>query len=197
VHLEGKIIPRWEWRTFAENLGAEGQRVLTRGEARVKESRETYVLSRRSDENTKIRDGLMDIKSLQAVNEDGLEQWCPIMKEEFPLSADKVQRLLDVLKVSAPAELRDSYTFGEFLSELVEIHPDLVAVDVKKRRHGLTINGAIVEFAETEFNGIPLQTICVEHADPELVMATVRELGLDHLENINYIKAMKRIVGIR
>ena len=79
----------------------------------------------------------------------------------------------------------------------MEIHPDLVAVDVKKRRHGLTINGAIVEFAETEFNGIPLQTICVEHADPELVMATVRELGLDHLENINYIKAMKRIVGIR
>ena len=144
VHLEGKIIPRWEWRTFAENLGAEGQRVLTRGEARVKESRETYVLSRRSDENTKIRDGLMDIKSLQAVNEDGLEQWCPIMKEKFPLSADKVQRLLDVLKVSAPAELRDSYTFGEFLSELVEIHPDLVAVDVKKRRHGLH-HGAIVE----------------------------------------------------
>ena len=44
--MEGKIIPRWEWRTFAENLGAEGQRVLTRGEARVKESRETYVLSR-------------------------------------------------------------------------------------------------------------------------------------------------------
>ena len=41
----------FEWRTFAENLGAERQSA-DRGEARVKESRETYVLSRRSDERT-------------------------------------------------------------------------------------------------------------------------------------------------
>ena len=74
-------------------------------------------------------------------------------------------------------------------------HPDLVAVDVSKRRHGLTINGS-VEFATTEFNSIPLQTICVEHADPALVMETVRQLGLDSFTNINYIAAMKRVVGM-
>lgn len=194
--MENVIIPRWEWRTFAEDLEAEGARVLAAGEVKTKESQEVYVLSRRSNENTKIRDGLMDIKSLQEVNAAGLEQWRPIMKEQFPLSSEKLARTLDVLKVSPPAKMKDWYTYDEFISDVVGKHPDLVAVDVKKRRHGLTISGTTVEFAETKFNGVPLQTICVEHADPELVLDVVRQLGLEELDNINYIKAMKRIVGI-
>ena len=194
--MDGVIIPRWEWRTFAENLEAEGAGVLSHGEAKVKESKEVYILSRRSNENTKIRDGLMDIKSLQAVNDDGLEQWRPIMKEQFPVVAENLMRLLGVLQVSAPPDIRKSYTYDEFIEDIVEPHPDLVAVDVAKRRYGLTINGCTVEFAMTEFNSIPLQTICVEHADPDLVMETVRQLGLGSFANINYIAAMKRVVGM-
>ena len=194
--MDGVIIPRWEWRTFAEDLEAEGARVLTHGEARLKESKEVYILSRRSNENTKIRDGLMDVKSLQAVNDDGLEQWRPIMKEEFPLSVEAIIRLLGVLQVSAPTDLRPVYTYDEFLEDIVNFHPDLVAVDVSKRRQGLIINECITEFAMTEFNSIPLQTICVEHADPTLVTETVRQLGLDSFANVNYIAAMKRAVGM-
>lgn len=194
--MDNVIVPRWEWRTFAEDLEAEGAKVLGHGEAKLKESKEVYILSRRSNENTKIRDGLMDIKSLQAVNDDGLEQWRPIMKEQFPLPSAKLADLLEILKVDAPENLKESYTYDEFIEEVVKPHPDLVAVDVSKRRNGLTINGTTVEYAETEFNFVPLQTICVEHADPELVMATVRELGLDQFDNINYIAAMKRVVGM-
>jgi len=194
--LDGVIIPRWEWRTFAENLEAEGARVLSHGEARLKESKEVYILSRRSNENTKIRDGLMDIKSLQDVNDDGLEQWRPIMKEQFPLSVESLVRLFGILQVAAVSDLKQSYTYDEFIEDIVKPHPDLVAVDVAKRRYGLTINGCTVEFATTEFNSIPLQTICVEHADPALVMETVRQLGLDSFANINYIAAMKRVVGM-
>ncbi len=195
--LDGVIIPRWEWRTFAEDLEAEGARVLAAGEVKTRDSQEVYILSRKSDENTKIRDGLMDIKTLQAVNADGLEQWRPIMKEQFPLAGDKLVELMTVLKVSPPERVKQSYTYDEFLSDVVGKHPDLVAVDVKKRRHGLTISGATVEFADTKFNGVPMQTICVEHADPDLVMNVVRQLGLEGLDNINYIRAMKRIVGIK
>lgn len=194
--MDGVIIPRWEWRTFAEDLEAEGARVLAAGEVKSKESEEVYILSRKSDENTKIRDGLMDIKSLQAVNADGLEQWRPIMKEQFPLAAGKLVELMAVLKVSPPAKMKQLYTYDEFISAVVGEHPDLVAVEVKKRRHGLTISGATVEFAETRFNGVPLHTICVEHADPDLVMNVIRQLGLEGLDNINYIKAMKRTVGM-
>ena len=194
--MDGVIIPRWEWRTFAENLEVEGARVLSHGEAKLKESKEVYVLSRRSNENTKIRDGLMDIKSLQAVNDNGLEQWRPIMKEQFPLNVESLMRLFGILQVAAPHDIKQSCTYDEFIDDIVKPHPDLVAVDVSKRRYGLTINGCTVEFATTEFNSTPLQTICVEHADPALVMETVRQLGLDPSANINYIAAMKRVVGM-
>jgi hypothetical protein len=69
-------------------------------------------------------------------------------------------------------------------------------VYVKKVRYIYNINGCAVELAETEFNGKPYQTACVEHIDPAVVLATVKELGLEGSENINYIKAMKKSVGI-
>ncbi|HAV21337.1 MAG: hypothetical protein QM391_02180 [Bacillota bacterium] len=194
--MGGEIIPRWEWRTFAKDLEKEGAELLSHGEPRVKDSKEVYILSRKSNENVKIRDGLMDVKSLQAVNEDGLEQWRPIMKEKFPLSAEDLKRLLDILQVSAPAHLKPSYEYDEFLEEIVKPHPDLMAVDVSKHRQGLIINECITEFALTEFNSVPFQTICVEHEDPALVMETVRKLGLESFDNINYIVAMKRAVGM-
>ena len=69
-------------------------------------------------------------------------------------------------------------------------------VDVEKIRNIYTINGTTVEIAETSFNGKATRTICVEHADPALVIRTVDELSLSGFENINYIQAMKKAVGI-
>ena len=53
-----------------------------------------------------------------------------------------------------------------------------------------------VVLAETDFDGVTLQTICIEHEDPDLVMKTVRQLALEDLPNINYIQAMKKTVGM-
>ena len=60
----------------------------------------------------------------------------------------------------------------------------------------LDIDEAIVEIAEVTFDGNPTRTIAVEHADPELVLATVKKLKLNNFENINYIKAMKNQFGL-
>ena len=73
---------------------------------------------------------------------------------------------------------------------------DLVVVDVYKERSIYVINEAIVEIAETTFNGVPMRTICVEHTDPENVINVVRMLEADKFENINYIQAMKKAVGL-
>ena len=40
----------------------------------MQESDELYVLSEETDASVKIRDGLMDVKQLEGVNGDGLEQ---------------------------------------------------------------------------------------------------------------------------
>ena len=191
------IIPRWEWRTFGKDFGEAEGRIKSYPEGNFKTSREKYILSRNSNENCKIRDDLMDIKSLRQVNEDKLEQWYPTMKETFPMKKETIEVLFrDFFKAAVPEFKRDSYTYDQYLEELVGPCPDLEIVDVYKERHIFVINLAIVEIAETTFNGVANRTVCVEHADPANVMNTVRELGLEGMPNINYIRAMKQAVGM-
>jgi hypothetical protein len=84
--------PRFEFRSFGQNFDNAHKR-MARFSLPVPEkvwerhSDEIYILSRTNDiNNTKIRDGKMDIKTyVQTVN--GLEQWNPLMKGEFPIKA--------------------------------------------------------------------------------------------------------------
>jgi len=191
-----KIIPRWEWRTFGKDLGDGEKNIAAHPVEKVRESKEVYILSAVSRDNTKIRDGLMDIKILKNVNENQLEQWMPILKAEFPLTVETLKEVYQSFKVPLPDFQREAYTFEQFLQELIQPNPQLKAVDVHKKRMGYTINDCIVEIAEVIANREALRTVAVEHADPELVMRTVRELGLDRFENINYLKALKNVVGL-
>ena len=194
--MAGKIIPRWEWRTFGDNFGVSEEKIKAYELGNFKKSSEKYILSRNSNENCKVRDELMDIKSLQQVNDDKLEQWYPTLKEGFPLSQETITMLCkDFFKVEVPAMDKEAYDFEAYI-ELCKTVKDLVVVDVYKERSIYVINEAIVEIAETKFNGVPMRTICVEHTDPENVINVVRMLGADHFENINYIQAMKKAVGI-
>ena len=194
--MAGKIIPRWEWRTFGENFGVSEEKIKAYELGNFKKSSEKYILSANSNENCKVRDELMDIKSLQQINDDKLEQWYPTLKEGFPLSQETITMLCkDFFKVEVPAMDKDAYDFEAYI-ELCKSVKDLVVVDVYKERSIYVINEAIVEIAETKFNGVPMRTICVEHTDPENVINVVRMLEADKFENINYIQAMKKAVGL-
>ena len=197
--MAGKIIPRWEWRTFLPengNFGESEEKIKAYEMGNFKKSAEKYILSRNSNENCKVRDELMDIKSPVAVNEDKLEQWYPTMKVEFPLSQATITELCEkFFKIDVPAMDAEAYDFPAYI-ELCKAQKDLVVVDVYKERSIFVINDAVVEIAETKFNGVPMRTICVEHADPENVIGVVRMLGLENYPNVNYIQAMKKAVGI-
>jgi exopolyphosphatase / guanosine-5'-triphosphate,3'-diphosphate pyrophosphatase len=193
----GEIIPRWEWRTFGSGSFGESEDLI-RGkcQAQVRKSGEVYVLSSQSTNNTKVRDDLMDIKTLKAVNADRLEQWNPILKAAFPLTPAVLADVFVALSVPLPALARESYTLAQALDELVRPQPALRVVQVAKERHGFTIDGCIVEIAEVAFDGVPFRTVAVEQEDPERVIATVRALRLERFENINYLRAMKSAVGM-
>jgi hypothetical protein len=189
-------IARWEWRTFGETFGEAEARINAHPKDKVRTSSEVYILSGRSMDNTKIRDGLMDIKTLQKVNADRLEQWYPVMKAGFPLTGPVLADVFRAWKTPVPAFAREAYGYDEFLREIVEPHPDLRTVQVVKERHGFMINGCIVEIANLTFDGRPVRTVAVEMEDPAAVTRTVRELGLEGFENINYLKALKRFAGM-
>lgn len=193
----GEIIPRWEWRTFGKEFGEGEAKIKAHELGTFKKSSEKYILSKNSNENCKIRDDLMDIKSLKQINKDKLEQWYPTMKQTFPMKKEVIEDLFkNYFKVAVPKFEREEYTYDQYLDELVSKCPDLEIVNVYKERSIYTIDETTVEIAETTFNGVANRTVCVEHIDPELVIKVVRSLGLEGYPNINYLRAMKQAVGM-
>ena len=190
------IVPRWEWRTFGESFGA-AEGVLDLHEAeRVQESDELYLLSEESDASIKIRDGLMDVKRLEAVDGNGLEQWRPVLKGLFPLGAADVQTVLDALGVSVPELTREAYTLEELVGEVVESDPALAAVAVHKRRVHYRLDDCMAELSEVTASNRSARTIAVEAEDPELVAATVRELQLADRPNVCLARGLKTMLGL-
>jgi exopolyphosphatase/guanosine-5'-triphosphate,3'-diphosphate pyrophosphatase len=190
----GEIIPRWEWRTFGEAFGQAEEKIKVSGEPNTRESAEIYIISRKSHDNTKIRHQLMDIKTLRKVNDNKLEQWYPLMKSGFPLSKSELAKVVVSWAIEMPA-VGDPVPYDTFLQEVVGANPVLKAVPVTKVRHGYTIEGTTVELADLMIADTPIRTLCVEHADPELVWRVINDLGLGGHENVNYVTAIKRIIG--
>jgi exopolyphosphatase/guanosine-5'-triphosphate,3'-diphosphate pyrophosphatase len=192
----GEIVPRWEWRTFGESFGDADSRFAALTPERAEESDEVYLLSLRSDASVKVRAGVLDVKELQQVNEDGLEQWKPVLKAGEPLTADDARTVLSALGVDPPAQLRDASTLDQFLAEVV-VGPsaDLLAVGVHKSRKHYTVDGAMAELSELRTNKGSTRTIAVESEDPDRVVAAVRGLGFDPHHNVCLPRGLKALVG--
>jgi exopolyphosphatase/guanosine-5'-triphosphate,3'-diphosphate pyrophosphatase len=190
------IIPRWEWRTFGESFGAADQRFKSLAPRDVEDSDEVYLLSPTVDENVKIRNQLMDIKALQQVNADGLEQWKPVMKAGFPLSSADVRKVFEALQVTMPSFARASYTLEELIEELVKPAGQVRTVTVHKKRARYRIDECAAEMTEVAADGKNVRTVAVESEGPSSVIAAVRGLGLGRFENVSYPRGLKRLVGM-
>ena len=95
------IVPRWEWRTFGDRFGAAEEVLAGSSPTGVEETDELYLLSQDGD-NVKIRADLMDIKALRAVDRHGLQQWEPVLKAAFPLTAADVATTFEALRQPLP-----------------------------------------------------------------------------------------------
>jgi exopolyphosphatase/guanosine-5'-triphosphate,3'-diphosphate pyrophosphatase len=137
-----------------------------------------------------VRGGKLDVKELQHVDHDGLEQWKPVLKVAFPVGASDVEALLAALGADKALE-REQYTVEQLLGDL----PELLATLVHKQRRHVTFGGAMAELSELSTDLGDLGTIAVESEDPELVTAAVRELGFDTRLNVSVPRGLKQLVG--
>ncbi|MCP4423849.1 MAG: hypothetical protein GY803_05090, partial [Chloroflexi bacterium] len=73
-----QIIPRYEFRAFAQNFGLVVEKMRRLAPCSlIRESDEWYIMSAANNaNNTKIRDGKLDIKVF-VQERRGLEQWRP------------------------------------------------------------------------------------------------------------------------
>lgn len=193
--------PRFEFRTFGQQFDEAHYR-MARLSVPVPEhvwerhSDEIYILSSTNDiNNTKIRDGKMDIKTyVQTV--DGLEQWNPLMKGEFPIKASVLtEEVIPAFQVEMDLPDKDEFSFDEFM-EMVDAHPELKSARVHKQRFGYMVNDTICEYGYVTINGAKVATINSESTEIEDIKKTLAEVGLEGIENINYLQAIKRVTGM-
>ena len=192
------IIPRYEFRAFAQNFGLaeEKTRKLSKLD-KFRETSEIYILSNGNNENNvKIRYDVLDVKVF-VKEEKGLQQWNPRLKADFPMKIEVIRDdVLPALGAAVPEFNRSAYTLEQFLEDIMIPHPELVLARVFKRRFGYTINGCISEIAELLINGAAIKTMALESTDIEAVLEAKKMLGLQEYENVNYLLAIKRILGM-
>jgi exopolyphosphatase / guanosine-5'-triphosphate,3'-diphosphate pyrophosphatase len=152
--------PRWEWRSFGQHFGDADEQLAALPPLSVQDSDELYLLSAAGG-NVKVRAGLMDLKALQQVNADGLEQWVPVMKTEFPLSAADAARVVEALGLAVSALARARYGFDDFLADFAAPGGAIRSVEVHKRRTRYTVEGCMAELSEVVANGKPTRTLAV------------------------------------
>jgi hypothetical protein len=193
------IVPRAEFRVFGQGIINIVEVAMWKAQAtlfKIRKSSEIYILSRHTNEaNVKIRDGLLDIKTkVGETPAEHYEIFQPGGKFQFPVVRDQMQNIFDSLLAKGKLN-KDTYSLDEFLA-MVKKHNDLVAVDVQKKRYGFTVNGVICEYAKVLFNGAMLESACVESEDYGAMKGVTEILGIAELENVNYLKAAKRVVGL-
>jgi exopolyphosphatase / guanosine-5'-triphosphate,3'-diphosphate pyrophosphatase len=189
------IVPRWEWRTFCDSFGEAETRLTALQPTKVDDSDELYILSSRVEGSIKVRGGQLDVKRLEEVNDDGLEQWRPVAKAEFPLDATDVASLLGSLDVTAPSLDRDTYELDQLIAEVIAPHDELLAVPVSKHRAHYVLDGCMTELTDVRSGSRTTRTIAVENEDPAVVRSTVESLCLWSQPNVSFPRGLGLLVG--
>lgn len=189
-----EIVPRWEWRTFGSSFGVADERFEALESSPVHVSEEIYYLAP-GGAIVKLRDGLLDIKTLQEVYPEGaLEQWIPILKTGFPIGPEAIATAFEALRRAPPDAPAEVATVEELTAVLATPDSGVLAVPVTKRRYRYTVAGCMAERSEVEVGGNTRLTIAVEDPDPEKVLAAVRELGLASHLNTNYVAGLPAVL---
>lgn len=201
LHVGEGSRPRFEFRSFGQDFSRAHYR-MGRLSAPVPEdvwerrSDEIYIVSRADDaHNAKIRNATIEIKTLvQCV--EGLEQWKPSMKGTFPMTTERLAtEVFPAFQVTTPTPPDEEWTRDAFL-EMACAHPDLQMVRVHKQRFGYLVHGAICEYAVVLVNGARVVTVGVESTEIPDIERAVADIGLGGVENINYLQAIKRVIGM-
>jgi exopolyphosphatase / guanosine-5'-triphosphate,3'-diphosphate pyrophosphatase len=181
---------RWEWRTFGTRFGEAEERLGSLELGPVADSDETYLLSAESVDAVKVRNGLMDVKHLEHVDDDGLELWKPIMKSPLPIPAVDAQAVLAALRVEVRLD-RDTYHPADLANAA---NGSIRTVPVHKTRRHYTIEGCMAELTDLRVGDRSTRTIAIESEEPGRLVAAVRGLGLGSRPNVSVPKGLRALI---
>jgi hypothetical protein len=192
------IIPRYEFRAFAQSFGRVVDAIRSRSACEfIRESTDTYLVTAVNDSNNvKLRYNQLDVKALMTV-EQTLEQWRPVLKLDFPVPAARISDdIFPLLGIAAPVLPLENYSAEQFLDEVAQPHSEVRLACVFKQRFHFTIGECRVEINQLLINGAAIQSIAVESENLTAVLTVRDALGLGPYQNVNYLLAIKRILGL-
>ena len=145
--------------------------------------------------NVKVRDALMDIKVLEHVDKNGLEQWRPVFKAPFPLDAAGIAPGLPGAGTAA-ARL-DDRSGARRSPRRAGRGGRRGSGDPGRQDAALAITSAVASRRMTEVtaDGTRVRTVAIEDEDPERVVAAVRLMELDRFPNTSYPRGLRRVLG--
>lgn len=187
------IVPRWECRWFGERSPVPEDRLRLPPGRRAVPTLETYFLSARTPHNVKLRRGVLEVKRLDEISDDGLERWSPVLSATFPLTPDELARVLAAWGVTAPADRRALTPAG--FEALAAGLPDIQRVAFTKQRVRFAHGGCAGELVTLDVHGQRRVSLALEHADPVCLREAAAGLGLDPRSNLNYPAALKRLLA--
>lgn len=184
--------PRFEFRVWSQELSGPTRRLRELAEPTATlASEEVYVVAEGCDDtNTKIRDGVLDVKVLQRVVER-YEQWRPWIKAQFPVPATLLTK--ELLPRLGVADLRVEHDVGTLpeLIELLRSNPRIGVARVAKQRTKYMVSGCLAETAIAVIDGNQLRTVAIESTDLEALGELRSRLDLERYENVSYPRAIK------
>jgi exopolyphosphatase / guanosine-5'-triphosphate,3'-diphosphate pyrophosphatase len=182
---------RWEWRTFGDRLGAAESKLAAVRFESVVQSDETYLLSAEGRDAVKVRGGLMDVKHLERVDDDGLEPWKPVMKSPLPISTADARTVLAALAVDAPLT-RTSYD----VDAMADVSAAVTVVPVHKTRRHFTFGGCMAELTDLRTTDRLTRTVAIESEHSARIVAAVRDLGLESRPNTSVPRGLRSLLEL-
>ncbi len=188
------IVARWEWRTFSEDPTILNRVLGEYQPTTLVSSEETYFLVSPQNLNVKIRNHILDVKQKIMTHPDGMEQWFPVFKCNFPISGNPLEEFAAILDLNMED---DGQALDEsFFKQILNTKTDIVSVSLAKSRNKYDIDGVQAEFTALNINTKMLYTLALEHIDNERISILRKELSLEHLNNENYPQALKRLLAL-
>jgi exopolyphosphatase / guanosine-5'-triphosphate,3'-diphosphate pyrophosphatase len=189
-----EVVPRWEWRTFANAVPRADVLFDAMTPISVEETHELYLLAPGGD-NVKVRGGLMDVKVLRETDAAGLQRWEPILKASFPLGAEAVKTVLQGLLRPGAVVPPDGLDFDGLMEAAEAGAGDAPrAVRVHKRRARYTVAGCLAERTVVEAGGQRSISIAAESIRPADVLAAIDAMGLRDYCNLDVPAGLRLLV---
>ena len=173
---------RWEWRVFSKRPFDALAPLFDRLQpSNRKQNTDIYIVSPDTDANLKIRNNMLDVKTLLEKSPGGAERWSPVFRCSFPPQEDSLAELEHQTGFKAP----DAFWRGNGETEW----PRLVRVE--KDRSIYVVEKTIIETGTADFCGERLWTLCAEGLDLEQIEYFARGCGLASQPVMGYIKMLK------